>query len=200
MSTKELFKQIRKDILSEIKVVGKPKLAIVQIVGDLASDIYIENKIKTCKEVGIECEVLRVKNDEECTFENIREILSLLAKNKKVAGIMLQLPLPKHLQTHQQELLDTIPFYKDVDGLSTESVGRLWSNAKFVLAPATATAVMKYLERTRTLRGLRVGIVNRSALIGKPLAKMLLDKDATVEILHSKSPQYSLKDVLAKRI
>ena len=184
-------KKIRQDMLTEAKLEltkifaleGKVlKLVVIQIEGDPASDVYIRNKIKTCEECGIECEHIKLPND--VSIGNLKKIIVAASEDSKVNGVMLQLPLPEHLKQYEQILLDTIPWYKDVDGLCTDNVGRLWSG-KPCIAPATAQGVMRLLPED--LSEQLVCVVGRSNLVGKPLVKLLMDRDATIEIMHSKT-------------
>ena len=158
------------------------KLVIIQVGDNDASNTYIRNKKKTAGEVGIEVQHIR------CSYhvakEEIKQLILEYNNRPDVTGIMLQLPLPAHWSDSVQELLDTIVWYKDVDGLSSESLGRLWTGRECI-TPATPTGIMRLLPKD--LSGYRCTIVNRSNLIGKPLAKMLLDRDATVTVCHSKT-------------
>lgn len=185
---KEKFKEIRTNILNHIIHLSKnekPYLAIIQVGNNAASNVYVKNKEKTCAEVGIETKIYHINDD--CKIESLKEIIELLSKMDWVHGIILQLPLPDHLKPYEQELLDLIPYYKDVDGLSTESVGRLWTGEGFCLCPATAVATKMFLFNTCCLSGMNVAIIGRSSLIGKPLMKLLLDENCTIHVYHSKS-------------
>lgn len=157
-------------------------LAIVQVGDDPASAVYIRNKIKTCAKVGIETRVIKCPSD--ITFHQLRQELITLAANKYITGVMLQLPLHEHLKLYEQQLLNCIPWYKDVDGLSAESVGRLWTGQDCI-TPATPTGILQLLPSDLT--GYNATIINRSNLIGKPLTKLLLDRNATVTVCHSKT-------------
>lgn len=185
-------KRIREDMLKEAreKIASIPKnlkLAIVQVGNDPASEVYIRNKIKTADIVGIDTELFTYPDDIE--VESLKRELLYLSCDGDYTGIILQLPLPDQLKPYERELLDLIPYYKDVDGLSSESVGRLWSD-KPCITPATPTGLLRLLPED--LSGKDVVIVNRSNLIGKPLIKMLLDRNATVEVCHSKTDYLSV--------
>lgn len=184
-------KKVRQDMLTEAKLEltkifaleGKVlKLVVIQIEGDPASDVYIRNKIKTCKECGIDCEHIKLPND--ISIGNLKKIIIAASEDSKVNGVMLQLPLPEHLKQYEQTLLDSIPWNKDVDGLCTDNVGRLWNN-KPCITPATAQGIMRLLPED--LSEQLVCVVGRSNLVGKPLVKLLMDRDATIEIMHSKT-------------
>ena len=184
-------KEIRAEMLTEAKVeltkiyalTGRVlKLTVVQVDGDAASDVYIRNKIKTCEDVGIVCDHIKLPND--ISVEKLVAVIEDLSYSPLCTGVMLQLPLPDHLKPHQQMLLDLIPWYKDVDGLGTDNVGRLWTGQECI-TPATAQGVMRLLPND--LSGKNVTILGRSNLVGKPLIKLLLDRNATVEVCHSKT-------------
>lgn len=184
-------KPIRAAILEEAKAgvekivadYGKrPKLVIVSVDGDDASKVYVRNKLKTADEVGIECEHINLLND--VSYSELEKVLIEHAIDPQTTALMLQLPLPDHLKKYQQKLLDLVPYFKDVDGLSTASVGRLWSDQP-CLVPCTAAGIMRILPED--LSGYKVCIINRSALIGKPLAKLVLSRNGTPVICHSKT-------------
>ena len=184
-------KKVRQDMLTEAKLEltkifaleGKVlKLVVIQVEGDPASDVYIRNKIKTCEQVGIKCEHIKLPND--ISVGNLRKVIVAASEDSKVHGVMLQLPLPDHLKQYEQSLLDTIPWNKDVDGLCTDNVGRLWNN-KPCITPATAQGIMRLLPED--LSGKIACVVGRSNLVGKPLVKLLEERNATVVLCHSKT-------------
>lgn len=184
-------KEVRNQMLEEAKTKvdeiyrqkkNKLKLVVIQVEGDAASDVYIRNKLKSCEQVGIECE--HIKFPQDVSVVKVMGAIRNYAQQVEVHGIMLQLPLPKDLQKYQQEMLDLIPWYKDVDGLSSASVGRLWTSQPCI-APATAKGVMRLLPED--LSGKDVCIVGRSNLVGKPLVKLLEERNATVTLCHSKT-------------
>lgn len=180
-------KQIRHTMLDEAKnqiakITIKPKLVVISVGNNDASQTYIRNKLKTCEEVGIEC--VHMKLGEEFSVADIEEVIYTAIYDLSVSGVMLQLPLPDHLKPYQQELLDIIPWHMDVDGLATDSIGRLWSGQK-CLAPCTAAGILRLLPED--LSGKLITVVGRSALVGKPLVKLLEDRNATVTLCHSKT-------------
>ena len=190
-------KSVRMQILTEVKqevekIAERLRLVIFQVGDDDASKVYVRNKLKTADEVGIWVET--VKCAESTPLGSLKYLISAYSEMEDTTGIMLQLPLPDHLKEHTQELLDLIPWYKDVDGLSSESVGRLW-NGRDCLAPATPSGIMRLLPDD--LSGKNVCIVNRSNLIGKPLTKLLMDRNATVTVCHSKTHIVNLRDNVA---
>ena len=196
--SKERFKQIRGELLGQtrriVENLGRtPKLAIIQIGENEASDIYIKNKVKTCQSVGIGVSILKVNSRIDPKELKIR--INELVDVEKFSGVIVQLPLPHPASIYEREILDSIPWYVDVDGLSKDSVGRLWTN-ELSLKPATAEAVCAILDKD--LEGQHISIINRSNLIGKPLMKMLLDRNASVEVLHSKSDLYDIRDAFLR--
>jgi methylenetetrahydrofolate dehydrogenase (NADP+)/methenyltetrahydrofolate cyclohydrolase len=183
-------KSVREKILDEVRASGYKnlKLVIISTSSDPASKIYVKNKVKTAESVGIEAQVIETENP---SYQFVADAIVGAARDRSVTGIILQLPSPKHLRPYERVFLDLIPYEKDVDGLSTESMGRLWSG-KPCIVPATAQGVMELLPED--LSGKTVTVVNRSNLIGKPLIKLLLDRDATVNVCHSKTP-YLLDEI-----
>lgn len=186
-------KSVREEILDEVRASGYKnlKLVIISTSDDPASEVYVRNKVKTAESVGITAEVLKCN---PVSYEALKITLTYLAQDPSVTGIILQLPLAEHLKPYERELLDLIPFAKDVDGLTSENMGRLWSG-KPCIVPATAAGVMRLLPED--LSGKVVTVINRSDLIGKPLVKLLLDRNATVISCNSHTPRLAVKTTLA---
>ncbi len=192
ISCKAIRDQMLYDAKNKIANIStKINLVIIQVEGDDASEVYIRNKIKTCEQVGINVDVVRCSNN--VSYEDLRQVIIHYTIQDEIDGVMLQLPLPEHLKSYEQKLLDLILWRKDVDGLSSASVGRLWSNLDCI-TPATPTGIMKLLPYD--LSGQRVLIINRSNLVGKPLAKLLMDRNATVTIAHSKTGKFKLRKLI----
>ena len=181
-------KQIRNEILDEIKkevkhYMIKPCLAVIQIGDDPASNTYIKAKEKACNETGIYFKHIKF-NETTKEIEVINKILEL-NNDEYVHGILLQLPLPEGFNA--DKLINYIARNKDVDGLTDINVGKLYNN-KPGLISCTPLGIMKLLEHENIeVAGKNVTIVGRSNLVGKPLAGLLLNKDATVTICHSKT-------------
>lgn len=180
-------KAVRAEMLEEVKSAvasasGKMSLVIVQVVGDDASEVYVKNKEKTCKDVGIQPIIVRLP--QAVSYDDLASVIRLYNGMDSVTGFMLQLPLPDHLKPHQRELLDLIDYKKDVDGLCSASIGRLWAGLDCI-TPATPTGIMYMLPDS--LAGKNVTIIGRSDLVGKPLAKLMMDRHATVTLCHSKT-------------
>lgn len=161
----------------------KPGLAVVIVGEDPASRIYVRNKIKACAELGMRsyCHEL----PQNASQEEVEALLDKLAADKEVDGILLQMPLPKHLNAELAAL--HIPFEKDVDGFSARNLGLLMQNKQLVAA-CTPAGVMKLLENEGVdLTGKHAVIIGRSETVGKPMAMLLLNANATVTICHSKT-------------
>ena len=167
----------------------KKKLAIITVGDDYASKTYCKMKKNTAEKIGIKCDVFAFN---EVSQEDLEQLITLLSKDKNVAGIMIQHPLPSYL--NEQVLMDMIPYEKDVDGCSTESMGRILTNKrKFV--PATALGIVKLLKHYNIdLTGKNVLVVGRSTIVGLPLANMFIKENATVTVAHSKTE--NLEDMI----
>lgn len=160
-----------------------PGLAVVIVGGDPASQIYVRNKIKACAELGIRSYSYELA--ESTSQSELDDLLDKLAKDKAVDGILLQLPLPKHLDAESASA--HIPFEKDVDGFSAQNLGLLLQNKEEVAA-CTPLGVMKLLESEEIdLTGKHAVILGRSETVGKPMAMLLLNANATVTVCHSKT-------------
>ena len=184
---KKLAKEIREDLKAkcdELKERGiKPKLAVVMVGDDKASQVYVRNKSKVCDEIGIEFE-------EHLLAENIEqkvliEVLEKLNKDNNVHGILLQSPIPAHLDIN--EAFRTIAPEKDVDGFNPVNVGKLCLNQDTFVS-CTPYGIMKMFESYNIdLTGKNVTIIGRSNIVGKPLIQCCLNKNATVTVCHSKT-------------
>lgn len=165
----------------------KLKLIVFQVEGDDASNVYIRNKKKMCDQCGIECEHVKLPND--VSAGDLISKIKNANDDSSVTGIMVQLPLPDHLKKYEQEIIDTINWKKDVDGLTSESTGKLWTNQECI-HPATAEGIMSVLDDDLSEKD--VLVINRSKLIGKPLVKLLEERNATVTLAHSKTNRKDL--------
>ena len=181
---KTLRQKLKKEII-QIKSSFKsvPGLTVILIGEDPASKIYVKNKEKFSKEIGINSEVIKYpENIEE------KEVLSKiieLNKNKKVSGILVQLPLPKHI--NKQKVIETILPEKDVDGFHPINVGNLSSgyDSKIPCTPLGCLILLKEVEKN--LSGKHAVVIGRSNLNGKPMAQLLLKENCTVTITHSRT-------------
>ena len=181
--------EIRGQILTEAKkqievLPTKPKLTIITIGEDDASKVYVRNKIKTATGLGIE--VKHVQLDGEIEQEEAEKVI--IEESIETDAIMLQLPIPKHLD--EKILINLIPQEKDVDGLTDLNMGMLVNGHPYAIVPATAMGVYQIISHvleTGDLTGVDVTVVNRSQLIGKPLQALLTNHNATVTLCHSRT-------------
>lgn len=182
-------KDIRENILQEVKQQVKqldfvPQIHIITIGEDDASKVYVSNKIKTAKSVGIE--PLHYEFSGDITQEQAEEEIKKLCSEVQ-GGVMLQLPIPSHLD--ETKLIDLIPQNQDVDGLTATNMGMLTQGNKDAIIPATANACYHIIKKMfgEDLSGLNATVVNRSKLIGQPLQALLTNHNATVTLCHSKT-------------
>ena len=187
MDGKALSQKIKEQIKEEVQELNKkdifPKLAIIMVGKDEASQVYVRNKTKACIFTGIEYEEHLL--NEETTIEDLLELIRELNARKDIHGILLQSPLPKHLDIY--EAFKEIDYRKDVDGFTPINIGRLTLN-RHTFISCTAHGIIKLLkEYNINLQGANVVILGRSNIVGKPLAQSLLNEDATVTICHSKT-------------
>lgn len=167
----------------------KAGLAVVLIGNDPASQIYVRNKIRACEEAGIRSFAHYLP--ENTPQKDALALIEALAADESVHGILVQLPLPRHLDA--QALLAAIPAEKDVDGFSAENIGKLAKNERGTVA-CTPLGVMELLRRYRIpIAGKRAVVVGRSNIVGRPMAMLLLNADATVTVCHSKTE--NLKEI-----
>ncbi len=163
------------------------KLAIVSVGDDYGSKVYCNMKKKKSEYVGIACEVFHF--EEDATQEEIENKIKELAKSDDFAGIMVQHPLPKHID--EQKCFNLIPASKDVDGLSAESFGLL-AQGRQIFVPATPCGIMKLFEKYDiNLVGEEVLMIGKSQIVGLPLAVMLMKAGATVTVAHSRTKNLS---------
>ena len=186
---KLVSKSIREELkvkIAEQNALGKTfKLSVIIVGCDPASEIYVNNKEKGCAEVGILSET--VKMPEDTSQEQLEQVILERVNDKNVTGILVQLPLPKHLDS--ESALKLIPPEKDVDGFSTGNVGKLTLFVDDALFSCTPFGMIKLLEYYNVpLAGKHAVVVGRSNIVGKPMALMLLKKDCTVTICHSRTP------------
>lgn len=160
-----------------------PGLAVIIVGEDPASQVYVRNKIKACAELGIRSYSYELPK--ESSQAELETLLDKLAFDEQVDGILLQLPLPKHLDAESAS--KHIPFEKDVDGFSAQNLGLLMQNKADVVA-CTPLGVMKLLENEGIeLSGKNAVVLGRSETVGKPMAMLLLNANATVTVCHSKT-------------
>lgn len=185
---RQLASSMRQDIAEKVNKFKAENgrqigLAVVLVGENPASQVYVRNKIKACEEVGIKSFSYYLPvNTEQNALE---ELLKELAVDDTVDGILVQLPLPKHLDADRA--LKLIPVEKDVDGFSEQNIGKLAMNEECLVA-CTPNGVMKMLEsKNIQTRGKKAVVVGRSNIVGRPMALLLLNADATVTVCHSKT-------------
>ena len=184
---KELAQKIREDVKKEVEELKQkgvnPKLAVIMVGNDKASEVYVRNKSKACDEVGIEFEEFLMPEDTK--QKELMNLIDELNERKDVHGILLQSPIPKHLDI--REAFNRISYKKDVDGFHPINVGKLVIGEDTFIS-CTPYGVMKMLESYNIdIEGKRAVVIGRSNIVGKPVAQCLLNKNATVTICHSKT-------------
>lgn len=184
---KLLAQKIRGQIaeeVAELKIKGiHPKLAVIMVGEDSASKVYVRNKSKACNEVGIEFEEFLLNSNIKMT--ELIELIEKLNKRQDIHGILLQSPVPQGLDIY--EAFGTIDYRKDVDGFHPINIGRLALKRQTFIS-CTPYGILKMLEEYKiNIEGANVVILGRSNIVGKPLAQVLLNKDATITICHSKT-------------
>ena len=180
----EIRAELREEIRAYTQLQGRsPGLAIVLVGGDAASSVYSKAILRVANDVGVGARLEQLSA--QVSPDELRAMLVHLNNDEATQGIIVQMPLPAHLS--QKMVADTIAASKDIDGISPRSAGNLFLGLPSFL-PSTAAAVVEILERTQTpLAGKRVVILGRSNVVGKPLAMMLLQKNATITVCHSRS-------------
>ena len=181
---KEISAAIREEIKAEVQGMSvRPGLAVVLVGDDPASAVYVRNKSKACAEVGIYSEVYRLP--EETGREQLLGLIEQLNQSPLIHGILVQLPLPKHLDP--EEVIMAIDPAKDVDAFHPVNVGKIMiGNYDFL--PCTPAGVMELLHRSGIeVSGKECVVIGRSNIVGKPQAMLLLHENATVTVCHSKT-------------
>jgi len=186
---KNLARRIEADLaqrvarLREASSGSRPTLATILVGDDPASATYVSMKDDACRRVGMESRQIFLR--QETTTVELLEAIDALAQDRNVHGILLQHPAPP--QINERLCFDRIPIEKDVDGVSSHSFGLMAMNGA-AFGAATPTAIMQLLKRYKiSVAGLHAVVVGRSPILGKPLAAMLLNADATVTVCHSKT-------------
>ena len=188
LSGAEIAGAIKREVAEAVKKLNeeydfRPCLAVVRVGEDKASEVYVGNKVKTSEELGIVSEHKHLSA--ETTQEELLKIVGELNDREDVDGILVQLPLPK--QIDESAVLERINPEKDVDGFHPVNVGRL-SQGQSALAPCTPAGVIEILKRSNIeIAGKHAVIVGRSNIVGKPMAMLLLQENATVTICHSRT-------------
>ncbi len=192
ISGKEVSKVLREQIKADATALREnsgiqPGLAVILVGNDPASQIYVRNKQKACEEVGFHA--FEFKLNENATEEQLLDLIGVLNKDNKVHGILVQLPLPDHIDP--QTVINNISPQKDVDAFHPVNVGKIMiGNYDFL--PCTPAGVMELIDSTGVeIGGKNCVVVGRSNIVGKPMAMLLLHQNATVTICHSKTKNLS---------
>ena len=188
---KIVSQKVREEVKEEIKFLKDEKkqvtLAVIIVGDDPASRIYVNNKKKACEYVGINSEEYALP--ENVKQEEVIELINKLNKKQSVNGILVQLPLPKHID--EKTVIESISNVKDVDAFSYENVGRIMTG-NFRFLPCTPAGIMELLNSYNIkVEGKDCVVVGRSNIVGKPMAMLLLKENATVTICHSKTKNLS---------
>ena len=189
----QIKEELHKEVLELKNKYGRtPKLAVILVGDDPASHVYVRNKEKACEKVGIEN--LLIKKDASITEEELLVMIDELNNDDTVDGILVQLPLPRHI--NEMKVVEAISPKKDVDGFHPESAASLFLG-KDGFVPCTPAGVMELLDAINyDLNGKEVVVVGRSNNVGKPVALLALQKNATVTMAHSRTK--NLKEVCAR--
>ena len=184
---------LRNRILNELKIrvdkiSQKPKLVAVLVGNDPASQIYVRNKEKFAEIAGIETDVIRMP--ETSTTNDLISTVEKLNDDKSVNAILVQLPLPKHIDT--KTVLNTVSETKDVDGFTDTNICKMFGSGNNYIIPCTPRGILEILDEYKIdVAGKNAVIIGRSDIVGKPTAMMLLQRNATVTICHSKTQNLS---------
>ena len=182
----QIKEEVRRDAAALLEKTGViPGLTVVLVGEDAASQVYVNNKHKACLELGIRSDIVRLP--ETASKEELFAVIERLNQDKTVHGILVQLPLPKALRAVEQEVLLAIDPAKDVDGFHPLNAGRLAVGDEH-LVPCTPAGCVKMLEMAGVeIQGKHAVIIGRSNIVGKPMAQLLLSRNATVTICHSRT-------------
>lgn len=188
MDGKALSAKIRNQIKTEVGFIKDnigfvPGLAVVLVGHDPASEIYVRNKEKACAEVGMTSK--KIELSENISEEELLSVIDSLNADRTIHGILIQLPLPAHI--NKDTVIDRIATEKDVDIFKTDSMGKLFEGVHCI-APCTPSGIMALLDEYNVdLEGKHCVVIGRSNIVGKPIAMMLMQRNATVTICHSKT-------------
>lgn len=181
LSGKELAQKIKDQVAREIKEKNlTPHLAVIRVGEDAASQIYIKGKIKACQEVGINLQEIALA--EKASQEELERIIKELNNDSSIDALLVQLPLPKHLEP--RSIINCIDIKKDVDGLTATNLGYLFSGEPKII-PATPLGIVELLKENKIqIEGKKAVVVGRSNLVGRPIAALLEQANATVTVCH----------------
>lgn len=183
--SQEIKNEIKAEVIKIKEKTGKtPGLAVILVGNDPASSVYVGSKEKSCVEMGFYSE--KYVLEENVTEEELLKLVTTLNNKEEINGILVQLPLPKHIDA--QKVLDLIVPEKDVDGFHPVNAGKLAVGAKDAFYPCTPYGVIEMMKRSNVdIAGKEAVIIGRSNIVGKPAAMLLLQENATVTIVHSRT-------------
>ena len=189
--SEKVLKEIEKEHSELEKKVGrKAGLAVIIVGENPASQIYVRNKIKACEKVGFHSETIRL--DENITEENLLLEIEKLNNNSNIDGILVQLPIPKHIDG--LKIINAISAEKDVDGFHTTNIGKMMIGDETGFLPCTPAGVVQMFEEYNIdLEGKDVLVIGQSNIVGKPMTLLLIKKRATVQVCNSKTKNLSEK-------
>ncbi|WP_270997781.1 bifunctional methylenetetrahydrofolate dehydrogenase/methenyltetrahydrofolate cyclohydrolase FolD [Listeria seeligeri] len=184
---KKLAKEIQGKVTTEVAELAKngkkPGLVVVLVGDNQASRTYVRNKQKRTEEAGMKSVLMELP--ETVSEEKLLEVVEKLNIDETIHGILVQLPLPKHIS--EEKVIDTISYDKDVDGFHPVNVGNLFIG-KDSFVPCTPAGIIELIKSTGTqIEGKRAVVIGRSNIVGKPVAQLLLNENATVTIAHSRT-------------
>ncbi|MBQ2810840.1 MAG: bifunctional methylenetetrahydrofolate dehydrogenase/methenyltetrahydrofolate cyclohydrolase FolD [Alphaproteobacteria bacterium] len=185
LNGKELALSIRQNLKQQVdSLTNKPCLAVVLAGDNEASKIYVKNKLKAAEEIGIETSLFLFDND--VTQAELENLVARLNEDKNINGIMLQLPLPDKID--EKAILNMVSPEKDVDGFHPYNIGLLQNNSDNAVLAATPKGIIRLLENANVdFEGKNALVIGRSQIVGKPVAMLLLNKNCTVTVAHSKT-------------
>lgn len=197
---KKLSEKIQKNLISEVEELKKdgivPKLAVIVVGDDQASEVYVRNKHRAAKKIGIE--TIDIHFPSNTTEGYLLNKINELNYDSSVNAILVQLPLPKHID--ESTIMNAISPVKDADGFNSNNLGKLFANEnsqtfeKNYSVPCTPAGIISLLDEYKiSLTGKHVVIVGRSKIVGRPLSALMLNRDATVTVAHSKTK--NLKEI-----
>lgn len=188
--SKKYKDEMRKEVVFLKETYGRePHLAVVLVGNNAASLSYVKNKDKGCAEVGIKCTT--VIKPESISENELLDVINELNNRNDIDGILVQLPLPKHI--NEKNIISAINVEKDVDGFHPLNVAGLWQKQEHII-PCTPKGIIRMLKSTEMpIEGKHAVILGRSNIVGLPISKLLLDENATVTIAHSKTK--NLKEI-----
>ena len=185
---KAMATAIKAEIAEEVKQIvangGKqPHLVAVLVGHDGGSETYVKNKVLACEQCGFKSTLIRYEDN--ITEVELLACVDKLNKDDDVDGFIVQLPLPKHID--EQKIVEAIDYHKDVDGFHPTNMGRLWSGHPLMI-PSTPAGIMEMFREYKVdLEGKNAVVIGRSNIVGKPMAQLLLSKNATVTLTHSRT-------------